>query len=364
MAFAGLHRKLSIFPIVLLAVGWVVYLIGSVRYLEKDSPSSSMWEHYPAIVAIIFGPLFFLASLLQSYIDGTPSAVMGSLAATSATIFLVTIGDSTISSAQILYKYNNTAEEIAISYPASALTGSVLCTMAITILLALWGYYEAKPPSGRSGDGRQQHNTSASNPSLESATTLFAGYARRLAVMCILLAGVGWGVLVGGHHQRINRIPSEGGYINNLFFFDFGIWGTLVLSPLLLFFALIHTGSSGRTSSAIGVVTSILNSFVLTSLGFYMVHDVGGWLREECKKKCDFSVPQDAAALCEILGSFVFFFFWTCVVSTWPFFRNEVTAVSTDGRGAYTRVGSAMKHIDSKTQSTTVKPDQEDLEPL
>ena len=335
--FYGPHRRLSLFPIILFGVGWILYLVGFVRIMTKPSPSFPRWDNYPAIVAVVAGPLFFLASLLQSCLGDTPSSVMGSVAATSAVVFLVALGNSSITTAQILYHYNSTAEEQSIPYLSSTLTGCIICSLAITVLLGLWGYYMVMPP--RSSRNRRHYTLHAEEEddgslSLEqprherSRDSLFPGYARKMAVFCILLAGIGWGVVVGGHHQRISRVPEEGVYTNDMFIFDFGLWSTLVLTPLLLLFALIHAGASGRTSSVMGVVTSILNGFVLTSIGYYIIHDVGGWLKRVCNSKdCNFTLPQTAAALSEIVGSFAFCFFWACVLGIWPFYTNYANII-------------------------------------
>lgn len=369
--FYGPHRKLSLFPILLFAVGWAVYLVGFVRKMAKPSPSFPRWDNYPALVAVAVGPLVLLFSLLQSCLGGTPSAIMGSVAAASAVVFLVGLGNSSITTAQILYQYNSTTEELSIAYPSSTLTGCILCSLAITMLLSLWGYYREMPPSTRSRR-RQQHVTlhtddeDGSSPSeevhRERTASVFAGYARKMAVSFILLAGVGWGVVVGGHHQRISRVPEEGRYANDLFFFDFGQWGTLVLTPLLLFFALVHAGSSGRTSSVMGLVTSILNGFVLTSIGYYMIHDVGKWLKEQCDNKdCNFTLPRTAAALSEVVGSFVFCFFWACAVGVWPFYRNDANIRASVERGDKP---TPLGYIQRKLNSRFKKSEEDDLEPL
>lgn len=357
----------------LFGIGWIIYLVGFVRKMAKPSPSFPRWDNYPAMVAVVVGPFVFLASLLQSCLGDTPSAVMGSFAAASAVVFLVGLGNSSITTAQILYQYNSTAERLAIPYPAAALTGCIVCILSITILLGLWGYYRIMPSSSRRRNRRhRKHHTlhtededgsSLEQPPRERCMALaFAGYARKLAIFCILLAGVGWGVVVGGHHQRISRVPEEGSYVNSTFIFDFGQWGTLVLTPLLLFFALIHAGTSGRTSSVMGVVTSTLNGFVLTSIGYYIIHDVGGWLKKECSTKdCNFTLPRTAAALSEIVGSFAFCFFWACVLGIWPFYRNDANVMA--GRGGSPEMVSATGYINHRGKSISKKV-EDDLEPL
>ncbi len=322
----------------------------AVNYPKKDN--------YTEIVAVAVGPIFLVFAFLYACLNGSPGAFMGSLAAVSAVVFLVSLGNTSITTAQVLYQYNdsdsnsssvNVSENatspanLGLPYLSTSFAGSVACYLAITILLALWGYYWNLPSKVRRvnrrvqqerillhNDGEDEDTASTSSAAANTGSTVFAGYARKVAVCVIVVAFMGWGIMVGGHHQRISRISEEGAYINNIFYFDFGQWGSIVLTPFLLLFALIHAGASGRVSSVMGVVVAILNGFVLTSLGYYLIHDVGEWLKNECKdgKDCNFSVPKSAAALSEIVGGFLFVFFWACLMGVWPFFTNHANVKS------------------------------------
>ena len=39
-------------------------------------------------------------------------------------------------------------------------------------------------------------------------------------------------------------------------------------------------------------------------------------------KNCNFTLPKSKAALSEIVGGFLFVFFWACVLGIWPFYTN------------------------------------------
>jgi hypothetical protein len=349
--FYGPSRKLSALPILLFVVGWGLYLIGFIKRMIKPSLLLPRWDNYPAIVAVGAGPVFVVAALLQACLGGTASASVGSVTAVAAVVFLVSLGNSTITSADTLYQYNTslplyntTNEALAQFYLSSTLAGSILCGMGITLLLLLWGWYQDSPVQ----DERLHLLRGAANRGTVvrrgfRPNTLFSGCARKLAIPCILLAFVGWCVLVAGHHHRINSIPQaqEGHYSNDVLIFDFGQWGACVLTPLLLLFGLLHAGASGSASALMGVVNAVLNGLVLTSIGYYMIHDVGQWLKYECESKCDYTVPQNAAALCELVGSFLVCFFWSSTLALWPFYTRWVD----EGRGVYQLEGEGGQRM-------------------
>lgn len=321
--FYGLSRRLSSLPILLFVVGWGLYLVGFVRRMVRPSLLLPRWDNYPAMVAVGAGPVFVLAALLQACLSGTASAAVGSLTAVSAVVFLVSMGNSSITSAHTLYQYNNTLliynttnEGLARFYLSCTLVGSILCGLSITLLLLLWGCYQDPPVN----DERRPILLGGTDNT--GGFRLFPGWARKLAIPCIFLTFAGWCILVGGHHHRINSVPEEGRYANDVLMFDFGQWGACVLTPLLLLFALLHAGVSGSASAVMGVVNAVLNGIVLVSIGYYMTHDVGQWLKNECKTKCDYTLPRNAAALCELIGSFFVCFFWSSVLGLWPFYTK------------------------------------------
>ena len=379
--FYGPQRKLSLFSLALYVLGWVAFVTGFVRRMVKPTATVSRRDNYPEIVAVAVGPLFLLFAFLHACLNGTPSALMGSVAAVSAAVFLVCLGNTSITSAQVLYKYNGsdnaTTLGLSLPYLSTSLAGSLLCCLAITMLLALWDYYWRLPRRTRRVNRRVQreivlHNDDndddddsvSSSSNTNRKAPLFAGCARKAALCCIIIAGLGWGILVGGHHQRISRIPREGGYVDNIFYFDFGQWTSIVLTPILLLFAIIHAGATGRSSSVMGVVIAILNGFVLISMGFYLIHDVGGWLEEQCSdgKNCNFTLPKSKAALCEIVGGFLFVFFWASVLGIWPFYTNYANVRPP----AETRPSDQLVTPTGYSSSlrSMKKNDDDDLEPL
>lgn len=358
--FYGPCRKLSALPILLFAVGWGLSLASFVKRMMKPSLLLPRWDNYPAMVAVGVGPVFLLAALLQACLGGTASAAMGSLTAVSAVVFMVSLGNSSITAAETLYQYNSslllynsTNEGLARFYLSCTLAGSILCGVAVTLLLSLWSCYQNPPADDRRP---VQLHEEAEGFRLRS---LFPGYARKLAVPCILLACVGWGVLVGGHQHRINSVPQEGRYANNVLVFDFGQWGACILAPLLLLFGLVHAASSSSASMVMGVVNAVLNGLVLTSIGYYMIHDVGLWLKNECNTKCDYTLPENGAALCEIVGSFVFCFFWGSVLGLWPFYKRELR----DSTTLFMPGGHVWSHRRTNSQDYQ-NFDDDDSEPI
>ncbi len=344
--FYGVHRKLSIFPIFLFIVGWMAYLAGFVKRMQSPSSLLPRWDNYPAIVAVAMGPILILSTLLQSCLSGTPSAAMGTIAGVGAVLFLVSIGNGSITTAQTLYHYNRTVhhlnqtvEVLSIPFVSATLTGAILCSLSITLLLSLWSYYRYHPPTTT---GRQPIITLQDTDSVDGRPSpafcrfsVFPGCARKLAVPCLMLAFLGWCVMVAGHQWRTNSFSAEARYTHDVFLFNFGQWGACVLTPILLIFATIQAAFSGPASSAMGVATAILNGLVLTSIGYYIIHDVGEWLKNACEKKCDYSLPENAGAMAEIVGAFVTCFFWGSVVSFWPFYSYKKGGYSSrQGRGA------------------------------
>lgn len=328
--FYGCHRKLSILPVLLFLFGWGAYLVGFIGRMIRPSPLLPRWDNYPAIVAVAMGPVVVLAALLQSCLPGTPSGVVGFVTGAAAVVYLVSLGNSSITAAQTLYQYNRTEEDISIAYVSCTAAGSIVSCIAISLLLSLWSYYKNPRRERDSHFALHVDNTSESMQPHRTQeqvckSRFFLGYVRKLAVVAMVLAFLGWCVMVGGHHHRINSGTGEGHYDRDVVYFDFGQWGACVLPPILLLFALIHAACSGSVGSIMGVVVALLNGLVLTSVGYYSIHDVGEWLKEQCtiNLKCDYTVPQNAAALCEIIGAFVFCFFWGSVVGFWPSYKSR-----------------------------------------
>ena len=381
--FYGLQRKISIASLILYAIGWAAFVVGFVRRMVKPTSAAPRWNNYPEMVAVVVGPLFLLFAFLHACLNGTPSALLGSLAAVTAVVFLVGLGNTSITSAQVLYQYNesdnSTTLGLSLPFMSTSLAGSLVCCVAIALLLSLWGYYWKQLDRLRKVNRRVQQreiflheedddgDEASTTSEMIAAPTLCAGYARKAAVCFIIVAGLGWGVMVGGHHQRITRIQQEGGYVDNVFYFDFGQWTAIVLTPIMLVFALIHAVAPGRVSSVMGVVLAILNGFVVTSVGYYLVHDVGGWLEQECGggKNCNFTLPKSAAALSEIVGGFLFVFFWACCLGVWPFFCNTANIVPTEReRSGSDRMVIPTGYTSNQERSLRKSHEDEDIEPL
>ncbi len=326
----GLSRKLSSIPVVAFTLGWALYLVGFVKRMVRPSPSLPRLDNYPAAIAVGAGPVFIITALLHACLGGKVGAAMGSVTAAAAVVFLISQGNSSITSAQTLYQYNSTtmgnssAEDLSELYLGFTLAGSILCSLAVTVLLSLWGCYSSDPLNA--DDVTILHSDSYSEERGRGQRVCkspwFPGYAKKLAIPCLFLAFLGWCVMAGGHYHRINTVSQEGIYYNKRFTFDFGQWGACVLTPIMLIFGLIHAGSRGSASTVMGVVDAIMNGITLTSTGYYMIHDVGDWLKDNCANKCDYTLPRNAAALCEIIGSFVMIFFWGSVLAIWPFYRK------------------------------------------
>lgn len=309
--FYGKHRRLSIFPIFLFLAGWVIYLVG---FLKRMINPYQRWGNYPAMAAACLAPLIAIAALLQSCLSGPLSATMGSLTAAGTVIFLVSLGNSSITSATSLYHYNSTTEELSIAYPSCTLIGSIICSLSLTVLLSLWGCYR-DPVSARYAT--LQDDDDDANP--HGSSYLCPGLARKVAIGCIIFSCLGWCLMVGGHFFMVKDSTYDVGFFKH----DFGEWSSFVLTPLLFIFAIIHASSSGPASSVMGIVNALLNGFVLISIGYLVVHDWGAWLAQRCSSTCDFAVPQNHAALCEIIGVFLTCFFWGCVLGLWPFYKKQ-----------------------------------------
>lgn len=353
--FYGTFRRLSTVPILLFLVGWCFYLVGFLKRMIKPTPLFPRWDNYPSIIAAGVGPVFVLSALLQSCLGGTAGAAAGSVAAAASVVFLVSVGNSSLTAAQTLYQYNSslnhTEEELSLLYTSTTLVGSVFCCLGVTFLLCLWGCYQDPPKEQVLYTATGGYNDDDDG---QSGSKWFPGWARKLAVPCITIAFIGWGVLVGGHYHRINSQPEEGRYVDDILTFDFGQWGACVLVPLLLIFGLMHAGTSSSASVAMGVVNTILSGVALVSLGYDMVHDVGGWLKRECETKCNYTLPRNAAALCELIGSFLVCFFWGSTLAMWPFYRKQ-------GKEEQADIGMEMPSRRRRANSRDYMDDEEPL---
>ena len=319
---------MALLPLSLSVVGWVVFAVGFVWMLvdwpqhDKDDTSYSYPRASPHFffnyVLLVGGPIVYILGVVQAILPGTVSAVFGILTTFASTIYLVAAGKFTYLGAVYVKHIILGSQTIQVKNLLMVI-GAWIITFSWCIVMMLLVSYKSRP--------RRNPYALLDPPSrpIRRRYPFTPGLARGFSIPFVILSAVGWCVFTMG---VCKHDPS-----NSLLTFDYllAMYGAIVIGPLLFLAALFHAGCLGGASTAMGVFTSILSTVYTAFMGV-MVYAIGDFFYHTCqlppkgedKPDCSFLHSSLNINLIYIFaGGVGSLFFWTFVLTLWPFYRNH-----------------------------------------
>jgi len=176
------------------------------------------------------------------------------------------------------------------------------------------------------GNVTERHHSRSTGP---RRNTIFAGIARKLAVVVLFLLGVSWSLFVAGvieDTRKFNLTDSDSLSVP----MDFGTWSTCVVGFFAILAAVGHAGAYGGASTAMGVFTAILGMLFIASSG-YVGLSIANILHFDCvyaKQNCSIG----HTTVFELSGALGMCVLWACLAALWPFYFKETDAIRNSRR--------------------------------
>ena len=352
MVLYGWQRKLAILPLSLSVAGWVVFSIGFIWELI-DWPQEEEENGYTRTTPLLFsrylllvgGPIVYVLGVVQAVLPGTCSAVLGIPTAFLSTLYVVTAGAETYSGAVDVKRVILGLEKVQ--------TKSLLITVGVLIITVTWCLVLMLSVCYKSKSRRNPY--ALLDPPVRPVRRKYPftpGVARGLSVPFIVLSLAGWCVLTMG------ICKSDPADFLGSFEPSFGMYGAIVVGPLLFLAALLHAGCSGGASTVMGVFSSVLSTLYAVFVGF-IVYTFGEVFYVTCQlspEKPDCSFLHSSLNINWIYtfaGGVGSLFFWTVVLALWPFYRyhsqegqDSIVINATNGYGTM-RLEESFSNADS-----------------
>ena len=146
---------------------------------------------------------------------------------------------------------------------------------------------------------------------------LFNGKARQIAIIPIVLSGIGWIIYAVGFGLECR---NRGTLLIGPDYYPW--WAVNTITPAVLLGALIHAALWGMLSSIVGAVTVFLSVTALTAMGF-LLYNTGLSIFEDTTTGSYWIYLQFGGVLMSGV-------FWAIAFSLWPFYRYKETVYRTD----------------------------------
>lgn len=330
----GWQRKLSLLPLSLVVVGWVVFSIGFIWALAdwpKDgSPvygsrtSPLLFTHYLILVG---GPFVYLLGVAQAILPGLASSIVGILTAFVSSIYMVSAGFHAYGGAvyiKTILEFQRDGITLSLDTKEVLIfAGAAFITLCWCFALMLAVSYKTKPKRNQYDIFDPPH--SAGERRRKCHVPFTPGVARGLSVPFILLSLAGWCVFTMG----VERLDDDERLLNELFTDSpLATYGAITVGPLLYLAALLHAGCSGGASTVMGVFSSILSTVYTVFMGFIVVA-FGKGVYTVCqldavKPNCSIDHSSLNINLIFIFaGGVASLFLWSFVLMLRPFYRDH-----------------------------------------
>ena len=317
----GVGRKLAFIPLSSLVVGWIVYLIGFCLTITSDDPSLSRFDyiaHYISVAVPL--PLVLLASL-HAALFGRASSVFGLLAGLLSVFCFTAVNFVLYVDAFLLY----VSLHLDNSLPAKSVVTFVGCLVMViswVCMLVLWNCFEYKDILAVDEEDYavDEDGTMDPPPPIPKDPPYFAGVARKLAAICLVLQLGCWCLLVAGIDEQINN-PL-------VIVLSFDKWLAGVIGILLIISAFIHAASRGTSSVQIGTFTFLLGMLYLVGVGHVIFSNVIS-IYHQCfnsSQGCSITtIPR--YQLYQLSGGVGTCLLWALVVGLRPFYLKTVESI-------------------------------------
>ena len=352
----GWQRKLSLVPLCLFLLGWLVCSVGFIWKLvewNQDLSRNSTFNpipvsrsnplNFPYYIILVGGPFVFLFGLLHTILPSIASSIVGMVSAFVSTIFFVSVGWAVYCGGlDIILVANSKLNVSVIDVKTALIFGgaifAILCWCFVMMLSTSYNYKKTPNTFGLP-NYNEIFNADRQEPSPLRKIPFTPGVARILSVPFIILSIVGWCVYVVGL-DRLPKLESQNPhYMHNSSqsYFYLSFYGSVVVGPLLYLSALLHAGCGGGASTVMGVFTCILHTLYIIFIG-YSVTEFGRFIYSTCQ---DSSLPLvncsvlpstvDVNIIYVFVGGSGCLLFWTFVLALWPFYRGHPSPVREGG---------------------------------
>lgn len=324
--FDGCWRKVSLLPLSTLLLGWIVYLVGFILLVVHGDTSSDhpRFDHLPHYIAVATPPVLVVLAALHAALSGLASSILGLFAAVLSVVSFSGVGYVLYTCAVGLYGslHFNEGEQGTDLKNSLMFTGALLSSVSWMAVLVVWNYFTYKPQwaTVHSLDEVVDEDGSLNSPPPATKDPpLFAGIARKVAAVFLLLKAASWCVLVTGVDRQVNE-NSSSYHVPQELVFPFDTWVVCVVGILLIFSALLHAASNDKASALMGALTSVLSQLFITGLG-HLVFSISIDIYDRCQdaKECTVSATPkyQLYQLCGGVGAGIL---WACVLALWPFY--------------------------------------------
>lgn len=341
--FQGRWRKAALFPLSTLMLGWLVYLVGFILLMVKgDTSTHPRFDHLPHYTAVAAPPVLVALAGFHAALFGLVSSILGLFAAVLSVVCFSGTGYVLYTYAVSLYHYLHFNKDEGVDVKCVLmLTGTLLSMFSWMSVLVMWHYFTYKPRWGALhslDDVVDEDGTTTPPPPLPREPRLFAGVARKVAAVLLILKTVSWCVLVRGIDGQVSvgsnssvtymllrgaELGNSSAYVDELGL-SFGTWTVCVIGILLVLSATLHAASNGDSSSLMGAFTSVIGQLFITCLG-YMVFAISIDIYHMCQDRYECTISTVSTyrlyQLCGAVGSGIL---WACVLALWPFYFKPV----------------------------------------
>ncbi len=348
----GCQRKLALLPLSLFLLGWLIYSAGFtwklVKWVDETPLNSTLTSTvtsrhdplvFPYYVILVGGPFVFLLGLLHTVLLGVVSSVLGFISALVSNVFFVSVG--WVIYYWGLYLKSSVDDDFSIDVKAILMFGGALLTALswcfVLMLSVSFNYKRRSDPVNY--DTLVNHDLSQDSDRKRNLP-FTPGFGRIFSVPFVLLSAIGWCVFIGG----IDKLPKSL-LQSNTSYFDFSVYGSIVIGPLLFLAALLYAGCFRSASVVMGIFTSILHTVYFIFMG-YVVTEFGRYIFFLCQEyqqstsefgsgfipaNCSLShSSKDINIIYVFSGAVGSLLFWSMVVALWPFYRHHPSSVNTD----------------------------------
>jgi hypothetical protein len=340
----GWQRKLSLLPLSLVVVGWVVFSVGFIWQLAdwpKEEDSSRFLPYYPRTSPVLFcqylvlvgGPFVYLLGVAQAILPGIASSIVGVLTAFVSSVYLVSAGFLAYGGAdyiRIILELRHEAPLLTLDTKVVLMfVGTAFITLCWCFVLMLTVSYKTKP---KRNDGDCQYDIfnppqgaiGSEHRRRKCRAPFTPGVARGLSVPFIILSLAGWCVFTVG----VEKLDNDKRLNENFNKSPLATYGAIVVGPLLYLAAILHAGCWGGASTAMGVFSSILGTVYTVFIGFIVVtfgKDVYTVCQlETTKPNCSINHSSlDIYLIYIFAGGVGSLFLWSFVLMLRPFYRDH-----------------------------------------
>lgn len=332
--FSGWYRKCVLPLLVVFSLGWLVYIIGFILLMvDKDGKKTTNYDHIPHFLAVTSGPLIVLTALLHAALSGPISAILGLVTSLLSVLCFSGLGHTLyVSSLSVYDSIHHDGRGKGVDGKSVLMfVGSLIAGLSWTLVMMAWNCFTYDWKAIESDDIVDEEGNFADPPPLSRSdkNVMFAGVARKLAVVVLLLLATSWCLFLTGLDDQIHSNYTAYATPSSEVNLQFNVWTVSVVGLLVILAAAGHAGSYGGASTAMGVFTSLLGMLLITSVG-YTAHHLGMVVYYKCHTGVNCYIVDTSIhryTIYQLSGALGMCLAWALVLALWPFYFKETERV-------------------------------------